>query len=405
MKIAWLSNPPYTYSGYGVQSKYFIKRLQRDGHQVVAVVNRQLDDGPAMRIDGIYCFPGGHGRWLNDDFHWGWRGLLKAVEMLKPEISFSLFDVWSFPANLGKLIEDMGSIWTPITPIDHDPIPPSVLARLKDLKYPVAMSEFGQKKMKEAGCQTPAYIPHGVDTNLYRPHPMNPNIKDMMGGRNKFVIGIVAANRSTYDRKAWSENLKACAIFRKRHPEDTSVYAHTIANGVDFGLDLNMMGSQFGLEFIVPDLWQMIEGFPDFRMVELYNCFDVLLLASRGEGFGIPLIEAQACGVPVITTNFSTGPELVGPGWLVEPQSKYYDEQYSYQVIPSVDDIVRSLEEAYQEWKGGKLSERKAEARKFAMKYDIERIYNIYMIPFLEEVMRYRALPKKKEKKKNGTKK
>ena len=404
MRIAWLSNPPYTYSGYAIQSKYFIKKLQNDGHQVVAVVNRQLDDGPAKTIDGIYCFPGGRGRWLNDNFHWGWRGLLKVVEKFKPELSFSLFDVWSFTPELGDLVEKLGSIWTPITPIDHDPIPPGVLARIGKLKFPIAMSKFGLEKMKEAGIKSPAYIPHGVDTTLYRPMPVNPIIKDQIGGKDKFIVGIVAANRSIYDRKAWSENLKAVAEFSKLHPDKVALYAHTIPNGIEDGLDLNLMGEIFGLKFFVPDTWQMIEGFPDFRMVEIFNNFNVMLLASRGEGFGIPLIEAQACGIPVITTNFTTGPELVGSGWLVEPQAKYFDEQYSYQVIPSVDDIVRCLEEAYQEWLNGNLETRKMEARKFAMQYDIERIYNVYMKPFLDEVARYNALPKKKEKK-NGKKK
>ena len=39
------------------------------------------------------------------------------------------------------------------------------------------------------------------------------------------------------------------------------------------------------------------------KLVELYNCADVLLFPSIYEGFGRPPLEAMACGTPVITSN------------------------------------------------------------------------------------------------------
>ena len=52
---------------------------------------------------------------------------------------------------------------------------------------------------------------------------------------------------------------------------------------------------------IFSDQYTYLLGWPEERMAQLYNAFDVLSLASSGEGFGIPLIEAQACGVPVVS--------------------------------------------------------------------------------------------------------
>lgn len=47
-------------------------------------------------------------------------------------------------------------------------------------------------------------------------------------------------------------------------------------------------------------------------LVQLYNAADVLLAPSLYEGFGLTVLEAMACGLPVITSNVSSLPEVVG---------------------------------------------------------------------------------------------
>ncbi|UIE37505.1 glycosyltransferase family 4 protein [Leptodesmis sichuanensis] len=56
-------------------------------------------------------------------------------------------------------------------------------------------------------------------------------------------------------------------------------------------------------------------------LVKVYNAADVLVAPSFHEGFGITLLEAMACGTPVITSNVSAMPEVVGgAGILVDPK-------------------------------------------------------------------------------------
>lgn len=56
------------------------------------------------------------------------------------------------------------------------------------------------------------------------------------------------------------------------------------------------------------------------KVVELYNCADCLLFPSWYEGFGWPPLEAMACGVPVVTSNVASLPEVVGDaGLMVAP--------------------------------------------------------------------------------------
>ena len=45
-------------------------------------------------------------------------------------------------------------------------------------------------------------------------------------------------------------------------------------------------------------------------MNDVYNVMDVFLLTTSGEGFGIPILEAQSCGIPTLVTNYTTTYEL-----------------------------------------------------------------------------------------------
>jgi glycosyltransferase involved in cell wall biosynthesis len=54
-------------------------------------------------------------------------------------------------------------------------------------------------------------------------------------------------------------------------------------------------------------------GYPDQEtLIELYNAADLLLAPSLYEGFGLTILEAMACGTPVVTSNVSSLPEVVG---------------------------------------------------------------------------------------------
>ena len=52
----------------------------------------------------------------------------------------------------------------------------------------------------------------------------------------------------------------------------------------------------------------------DQRIIELYESCDIVMFASLYEGFGLPILEAQAVGRPVITSNLYSMPEVGGGG-------------------------------------------------------------------------------------------
>lgn len=61
-------------------------------------------------------------------------------------------------------------------------------------------------------------------------------------------------------------------------------------------------------------------GIPDADLVTLYNAAELFVYPSLYEGFGLPVLEAMACGTPVVVSNDSSLPEVAGEaGVLVSP--------------------------------------------------------------------------------------
>jgi SAM-dependent methyltransferase len=146
-----------------------------------------------------------------------------------------------------------------------------------------------------------------------------------------------------------------------------------------------------------PKSEKMIIGVRSEQLAQFYNSFDVFLLPSKGEGFGIPIVEAQSCGVPVITTNCTAQPELVGGGWLIKDLYPIWTAQGSWQFECKPEEIVEYLEQAYQAWKDGSISEYKEKAREKALEYEWDNLIPNYWKPTLEDIEKRLKMPKNME--------
>ena len=72
----------------------------------------------------------------------------------------------------------------------------------------------------------------------------------------------------------------------------------------------------------------------------LYNCATALLFPSRFEGFGWPIIEAQACGCPVICGDRAPLPEVAGDAGLIHPVEN--EESFAAEIIRLTDPEERA---------------------------------------------------------------
>ena len=65
---------------------------------------------------------------------------------------------------------------------------------------------------------------------------------------------------------------------------------------------------------------------PLWRLVELYSACDVFVFPSHYEGFGLPVLEAMACGAPVVVSEAPALTELVGDAGVVAQPTRLVDE-------------------------------------------------------------------------------
>ena len=381
MKITWASNAPWAGTGYGTQTKQVVDRLVKDGHDVAIVANFGLQARPMRDPESsVPVFPSGADTYGND--------VIIPTHLMhcrgEPGWIVTLYDVWVYGPHFDT--ERVAS-WTPV---DHYPVPPKVADWAR--KHPtIAMSQFGARALKEAGVERTAYAPHALDLNVWKPTPLLPNgqtAREAWGiPEDAFLVMINAANKGNVPpRKSWGEMLSAVAVFM-RDREDAYLYLHTEMMGVYGGVDLRMLLQVLGIppnRIRIPDQFAYLTGLiPQEALAAYYTTADVLLATSMGEGFGIPVIEAQACGTPVIVTDFSAQPELVGAGWTVPFQPWWDFTQVSWLALPNVAAIADRLQKAY-EAKGDATLREQAIAK--AAEYEADAVFDKYWRPILADL-------------------
>jgi len=85
-------------------------------------------------------------------------------------------------------------------------------------------------------------------------------------------------------------------------------------------------------------------------MVDIYNALDVLVNPAMSEGFGVPIVEAQACGTPVIGCDNSSMPELIKSGLLIQQKDceRWWHPQGGWDFIPHEAALVDTLDLMYR---------------------------------------------------------
>jgi glycosyltransferase involved in cell wall biosynthesis len=390
----WHGVPSEYPTGYGVQTKLFTKALKDAGHEVfISSITSGLftyTDCQDIRV----LAPGGRGSNGNDF-------ILSHCQRHKPDVVISMFD--TFIVDRAKFAK-LPCPWLAWQTIDCAPLDRKLKPYVQCATIPLAMSQFGQRTMAEAGIES-TYVPLAIDSKDY--HWMDKSearrkladIWKVPLPPGKKLVVMVAGNMSKPSRKnfygafrAWKGLLSGLSESRRK---DHLLYCHTEGTGMlSHGEDLFAMIESFGIpeeNIMLPDqyLYNQSAFGPDYmRMV--YAAADLLLCSSVGEGFGVPIVEAQACGCPVLVPDNTSCVELVDDktGVIMRgciPICSYSWPESSFGLIPPAK-IRDLLDGCLSSDYANDEQERIDLAVRTAHLYDIREVMRLHMNPLLKRV-------------------
>jgi glycosyltransferase involved in cell wall biosynthesis len=389
LRLNWHSNSPWSSVGYGVQTRIFTKRIKALGYPISITSFYGLQGG-IITYDGMTIYPVGR-------HPYGQDVIGASAKFDHANAIISHLDIWVQSA---KQIPP-GINWYSWFPIDCEPMPKIVYDVAKTCTKGIVFSKFGKAQAEAFGLDV-YYVPCGVETDVFKPLDMTEARKKLGWPQDKFIVGMVAANKGNPPRKSFFEQIMAFKALHQQHP-DTMLYMHTddgTHQGGEYAVDLvkycQVLGLKVGYmgnepvkpetDVLFCDQYTNLIGLPDFYLVNVYNALDVLTLVSLGEGFGIPLVEAQACGCPVITGEWTSMGELCFSGWKIpkteaDPFWNTFFESFQWRV--KVEAVIERMEAAYT-MKGNQ--EYRDRARAGAVRYDADRIVKRFWAPVLKDM-------------------
>ena len=375
-------------SGFGTYAKNLLERLHAsdkyelaefaiymkssDGHDVPWKVygNAPEDDEPDEHKQLYNSNPNNQfGAWRFD----------KVVLDFKPDIVLTYRDPWmDMFISKSPLLPYFHWVWMPT--VDSDPQKQSWIEGFSKTDAILCYSEFGVKTLKKdaghllnvVGCASP-----GIDPKIYKPYDKK-QIREELGlDPNINIIGTVMRNQK---RKLFPELIKSFAKFLKVAPpeikDNTYLLLHTsYPEKMGWNLGYHISEEEVGgkvlatyvcktckrwridffrdsinycphcktISSVMPSVGLGLEV-PD--LVKVYNAMDLYVQYAICEGFGMPQVEATACGVPIASSNYSAMEDVLEwtKGYPINIQKMYREvETNAERVFPDNDHLVQIM--------------------------------------------------------------
>jgi glycosyltransferase involved in cell wall biosynthesis len=368
---------PWQPSGYGQQVCQILPLMASEGHETFCICFQGLSGG-RLEWQGVTCLP------LLEDLN-GNDAILAYGALHRPDLLFTFQNIWTLDPAVLEECSAQGLRWIPYLPVDHEPVPPHILKRLPYAYEILTYCPFGTQELARHGFSS-RVVPLTVDTEVFRPGERGA-FRDLLGiSDDVFLFGMVGVNDDEIPRKGFQKVLDAFASLRRRY-SDIALYLHTF-----FGIGRGFPIEEYCRHLGIRDAIYTLDDYSKLYLVDwqamaaIYASFDWFLIPSANEGFCVPIIEALACGIPVITTEFTSMQDLVSDGetgYLIRPEHFRWSALGSRIADLLPEQIEQVMERAYHS-DGAAMG---AAGRRFVESgFDRRLVWQRHWRPFLAEI-------------------
>jgi hypothetical protein len=241
---------------------------------------------------------------------------------------------------------NFGSYMIGFTMLEVDGLPKEWVREANCLDEIWVPSTFNERTFKDSGITKPILVmPLGVDADYF-----NPRIKSLRFSNRYTFLSLFE----------WGERKAPEILFRAfteefNSGEDVALLCEITNRDADIGIrqEIARMNLRPGS---APVILMLNPQIPRYQMGCVYRSADCFVTPTRGEGFGLPIIEAMACGLPVIATDWSAHVD-------------FFNKDVGYPI--KVKDLVPAKGKCPY-YEGHKWAEPDIEHLKFLMRYVYE---------------------------------
>lgn len=333
-RVLIISDTPVITSGMGIGHYQLASGLHETGKYTVASFGWFWHSAQQQKLEWKFPWkqftnsrkerPYGHpDNWPNSsDTDYKNSAIYQVInDLFKPDIVIGMGDYWMLDYVYRMPIRDSFKFIHEI-PIDGEPVPKFFIKDLRTADVLVSMSQYGKRVIQDRDkyCNI-VVIPRGINVHEFTKINAPKDIireKYMPAAKGNFVVGVFDRFQ---DRKQIGRAIEAFAKFISdgKH-KDCDLYLHMdLKDPFSTSQNKTLEGEdglieRYGIKdrIIVNRDVTVEKGVATKDLNAIYNCCDVRLSATQGEGFGLTIWEAMACGLPVIATNYTTPPELLG---------------------------------------------------------------------------------------------
>jgi len=243
------------------------------------------------------------------------------IQLWNPDVIVVAMDL-PIQAQLHATLAQYKKKYIAITPLENGPLCMSWAAPLFNMDAVFFISELGKQEALKVGIRA-EHLQIGIDTVLW--HPATPEekkqLRDGLGiAQDAFVVLTVADNQ---ERKNLWAGMEAVARLKKEVTRPIK-YILVTREQSQFGWKLRDLAQWLK---ILEEYTPYERGMPQRDLWALYAIADVYLQPSKAEGLGLPVMDAMACGIPVVATDTGALHELLEDerGFLIPSEYDFID--------------------------------------------------------------------------------